>query len=218
MATESSGSFDKYLTARKVENRDIDELIALSDIGYANSALSADRDQYESRLKIFPEGQYCIEYNGKIIGACSSLVINFEDYEQEHDYDEISDKGYISNHNPSGINLYGINVVVHPEYRHMMVGKHLYEIRRNICKKLNLKSIVIGGRIPNYHKYADKMTADEYVNQVKQQEIYDPVLNFQLRNGFIYKRILPDYLPEDHASLEYATLMEWYNPYYIPNQ
>lgn len=33
---------------------------------------------------------------------------------------------------------------------------------------------MFGGRIPNYHKYADKMRPKEYIEQVRKREIYDP--------------------------------------------
>ncbi|MBD5028264.1 carbon-nitrogen hydrolase, partial [Xanthomonas citri pv. citri] len=74
------------------------------------------------------------------------------------------------------------------------------------------------GRIPNYHKYAEEMTAREYVEQVTRHQIYDPVLSFQLMNGFTLMRINPNYLPDDTASIKYATLMEWNNVDYLPQQ
>ncbi|HET7579586.1 MAG TPA: bifunctional GNAT family N-acetyltransferase/carbon-nitrogen hydrolase family protein, partial [Bacillales bacterium] len=174
------------------------------------------REHFESQLNIFPEGQVCIEYDGEIIGSCSSIIVNFEEYGEDHSFDEIADEGFIRNHNPDGVNLYGIEVVVHPDYRSMKIGRRLYEERRKICQKFNLKSILFGGRIPNFHKYADQMTAEEYVEQVIKKNLYDPVLTFQLMNGFQLRTVMPHYLPDDRVSLEYATLMEWHNPDYVP--
>jgi len=48
-----------------------------------------------------------------------------------------------------------------------------------------------------------------------EKKIYDPVLTFQLGNGFVIKRILKDYLPEDKESQGYAALLEWSNPFYV---
>lgn len=58
--------------------------------------------------------------------------------------------------------------------------RRMYEYRKELCEKLNLKAIMFGGRIPNYHKYADKMRPKEYIEHVRNREIYDPVLTFQL--------------------------------------
>jgi predicted amidohydrolase len=83
-----------------------------------------------------------------------------------------------------------------------------------LCEKLNLKGIAFGGRIPNYHKYADNNSPKEYIEKVKNKEIHDPVLNFQLSNDFHPARILKDYLEGDSDSGEFAVLLEWDNIYY----
>src|SRR5690606_17842532 len=54
----------------------------------------------------------------------------------------------------------------------------------------------------------------EYIQKVRDKEINDPVLNFQLSNDFHPAKILKGYLPGDEASSEYAVLLEWDNIYY----
>jgi predicted amidohydrolase len=71
--------------------------------------------------------------------------------------------------------------------------------------------MMIGGRIPGYHKYADKMSAREYVEQVIGKVIVDPVLTAQTANGFALKGLIPDYVPNDDESRGYATYLEWPN-------
>lgn len=213
MTDKNKSVIERDIIVRNIETKDIDEVLELA-LNVFGPDIAFKRKHIENQLKLFPEGQICIEYQGTIIGSSSSLIVNIEDYNTHHSFDEIADKGYIRNHQPNGKNLYGIEVVVHPEYRHMKIGKRLYEARRKLCEKLNLKSIVIGGRIPNYHKYANKMSAAEYTRRVLDQDIYDPVLSFQHKNGFILKGVMPNYLPEDKASMAYATLMEWQNPHF----
>ncbi len=207
--------FEHRLEIRQTEYKDIDEIIQLQSICFPGME-PWKREHLESHLEIFPEGQFCAELNGEIIGSCSSLIINFDEYDDRHTWSDITDDGYITNHNPDGYNLYGIEVMVHPKYRKMKVGYRLYEERKELARKLNLKSIIIGGRIPNYHKYADEMRPREYVEQVRLHKIYDPVLSFQLLNEFTLMRINPNYLEDDLASQKYATLMEWNNVDYHP--
>jgi predicted amidohydrolase len=101
--------------------------------------------------------------------------------------------------------------MVDPEYRNMKLSRRLYAARQKLAREKNLQGIAIGGRIPNYHKYADKMSAAEYVQKVIDKKLYDPVLTAQLANGFVLKRLLPDYLPSDEESKGYATFLEWNN-------
>ena len=208
-------NFEKKIEIRQIQRKDFAEIITLQKICFPNME-PWKREHLESHLNIFPEGQMCVEYDGEIIGSCSSLIINFDEYDDQHTWDEITDNGYITNHDPEGYNLYGMEVMVHPEYRRMKIGRRLYEARKDIARKFNLKSIVIGGRIPNYFKHADKMSPRQYVEEVIIHNIYDPVLTFQIMNGFTLKRINRNYLDDDKASLAYATLMEWNNIDYQP--
>ncbi|MBN3553337.1 bifunctional GNAT family N-acetyltransferase/carbon-nitrogen hydrolase family protein [Fictibacillus nanhaiensis] len=210
--------FEKKIELRNIEFEDIDEILELQQICFPGNMEPWEREQLESHLRIFPEGQFCVTYEGKIVGSCSSLMVNFDEYDDKHTWDEITDKGYITNHDPEGFNLYGIEVMVHPEYRRMKIGARLYEARKELAEQKNLKSIILGGRIPNYHKHSKEMTPREYVREVIQHNIYDPVLTFQLMNGFTVMRLNKSYLPDDKQSNAYATLMEWNNVDYIPNK
>ncbi len=110
--------------------------------------------------------------------------------------------------------LYGIDVFVHPEYRGLRLARRLYDVRKELCERYNLRAMVVGGRIPGYAAHADELTPREYIHKVRMKELYDPILTFQLSNGFQVKKILRDYLPGDSESHEYATLLEWSNIYH----
>jgi predicted amidohydrolase/ribosomal protein S18 acetylase RimI-like enzyme len=208
--------FEKKMIIRPMRHDDINKIIELQSFCFPEMQ-PWKVDHLESHLSIFEEGQLVAELDGEIIGSCSSLIINFDEYDDRHTWDDVTDNGYITNHNPDGYNLYGIEVMVHPEYRRMKVGHRLYEARKDLARQLNLKSIIIGGRIPNFHKYSDEMSPREYVDAVSMHKIYDPVLSFQLMNSFTLMRINPNYLPDDKKSQKYATLMEWNNVDYRPS-
>lgn len=207
--------FEKKMIIRNLEEKDIDTIIRMQDICFPGMD-PWEKKHLESHLNIFPEGQFVAEYEGKVIASCSSLIINFDEYDDVHTWGDVTDDGYITNHNPDGYNLYGIEVMVDPQYRRMKIGQRLYEARKDLARKLNLKSIIIGGRIPYYHRYEKDMSAREYVEAVKLHQIYDPVLTFQLINDFRLIRINPNYLPDDIQSKKFATLMEWNNIDYVP--
>jgi predicted amidohydrolase/ribosomal protein S18 acetylase RimI-like enzyme len=165
-------------------------------------------------LDIFPDGQLCVLVDGKVAGCALSLIVDYKKFGDKHTYEEITANYTFNTHDPEGDVLYGIDVFIHPDFRGMRLGRRLYDMRKELCENLNLRGIVFGGRIPNYNKHATEMTPKEYILKVKQKEIYDPVLTFQISNDFHVKRILNGYLSGDEQSLEYATLMEWSNIYY----
>ena len=99
------------------------------------------------------------------------------------------------------------------------MARRLYDARKELCERLNLKSIVFGGRIPNYASHSLHFSPKEYINKVKSKEIHDIVLSFQLANEFHVKKILTNYMPGDEESKSCATLMEWNNVLYSePNK
>lgn len=172
----------------------------------------------DTLLKTFPEGQFCILVNQKVVAVALAIIVDYKKYGDNHTYKTITGNYSFKTHDPRGDVLYGIDVFVHPDFRGMRLAKRLYEVRKDLCENLNLKSIMAGGRIPNYAKYAPDVTPREYIEKVKRKEIYDPTLSFQLGNDFYVKKVLKNYLEGDSSSMEYATLLEWRNIYYEKNE
>ena len=171
-------------------------------------------EQIEKLVVKFPEGQVVIKINGQLAGCALSIIIDYDEFEDNHTYEDITGKYTFDTHTEDGDILYGIDVFIKPEFRGLRLGRRLYDYRKELCEKLNLKGIVFGGRIPNYHTYADKLTPKEYIAKVRIKEIQDPVLNFQISNDFHPAKVMKGYLEGDKDSNEYAVLMEWDNIYY----
>lgn len=174
-----------------------------------------EKSKINKLLHIFPEGQFCVEVDTKVVACALAIRIKYDDFGDNHTYYEITGGYTFKTHNDEGDYLYGIEVFVHPDYRDLRLGRRLYDARKELCEQLNLKGILAGGRIPNYNKFADELAPREYIAKVKQKEIYDPTLTFQLSNDFHVKKVLRGYLPGDSESKEYATLLEWNNIYYV---
>ncbi|MEZ4838249.1 GNAT family N-acetyltransferase [Flavobacterium sp.] len=171
----------------------------------------------EKLLSIFPEGQLVVLVDGKVVGSALSLIIDYRKVIANHTYAQITGNYSFDTHNPSGEVLYGIDVFIHPKFRGLRLGRRLYDARKELCEQLNLKSIIFAGRIPNYIDYKEELSPKQYIEKVKQKELYDPVLSFQISNDFHVKKIMKNYLVGDTSSNEYAVLMEWNNIYYDEN-
>lgn len=177
------------------------------------------RAQIASQLAIFPEGQFVIEVEGRVVATASSLIVDSASHGDWHDWKKSTDDGYIRNHDPKGDTLYGIEIMVDPDFRGMKLSRRLYDARKELARSRNLTGIMIGGRIAGYGQYADQMTAREYVERVIVKTLVDPVLTPQLSNGFVLKGLIPGYFPSDSESRGYATFLEWSNLDYVaPNK
>ncbi|GGZ46663.1 carbon-nitrogen hydrolase family protein [Mesonia mobilis] len=200
----------KYLTLE-----DFEELKEATEAAYHSMPNSYWKlDEIGKLISLFPEGQIVIKVNGDIAGCALSVIVDFDEIDDNHTYDDIAGDTSFKIHDEEGDTLYGIDVFIKPDYRGLRLGRRLYDYRKELCENLNLKGIVFGGRIPNYHKFSKDISPLQYIEKVRSKEIHDPVLNFQLSNDFHPVRILKGYLEGDDDSGEYAVLMEWDNVYY----
>jgi predicted amidohydrolase/GNAT superfamily N-acetyltransferase len=182
---------------------------------YSNMPNSYWKESHiKSLIDKFPEGQIVIKVNDQLAGCALSIIVDYDDFDDHHTYKEITGNYTFDTHNQKGDVLYGIDVFIKSEYRGLRLGRRLYDYRKELCEKLNLRGIAFGGRIPNYHKHSDTLTPKQYIEQVRRKEIKDPVLNFQISNDFHPSKILKGYLEGDEASNEFAVLLEWDNIYY----
>jgi len=202
------------LILRTLKRSDYKAVKAIMEKVYSNMEGAWAADEYAALIKKFPEGQICIEDNGNIVAAALAIIVQYSDFGDKHTYAKITGNGKFDTHNADGDTLYGVDVFVDPEYRSLRLGRRLYDGRKELCENLNLRAMVAGGRIPGYNQHAGEMTPAKYVEMVRNKELTDPILTFQLSNEFHVRKIIKGYLPYDSESKAYATLLEWINVYY----
>ena len=163
---------------------------------------------------MFPEGQFVAvdPASHTVVGMLACLIVLWDDYNILGNWREFTDAGMFTNHDPEhGHTLYGAEVMVLPTMQGRGIGKKLYAARRKLAEHLRLLRVRAGARLANYHLYADRMTAEEYTIRVVHEELGDPTLSFQLKQGFDVLAVVSGYLPNDLKSLGYAAVIEWIN-------
>ena len=134
--------FQWSVKVRQLKIEDFDELLAMQQRCFPGLT-PWTREQIESQLAIFPEGQIVIEIDGELAASSSSLLLQYESGIAWHDWTKIADSGYIRNHNKSGDTLYGIEIMVDPKYRGMKLARRLYDARKELCRDRNIDRIII---------------------------------------------------------------------------
>jgi len=197
---------------RRARLEDIPAIYACQAAAYASFPATGLCDERQLRLQLeaFPEGQFVAVRRGEIVGYAASLIVQLDEDSPWYSYVEITGTGTFTTHDPSGDTLYGADIAVHPKHRGKGIAGLLYEARKKLVRRLNLRRMVAGGRIPGYQAVAGKMTAEEYVERVIRGELRDPALNAHLKAGYTVRGVHMGYL-RDEQSLDYATYLEWEN-------
>lgn len=155
------------------------------------------KENYLKHLEIFPEGQLVALHGDKVIGGTTTMRYHFDlEHPAHHTFAETVAGGWLTNHQPDGEWLYGIDVSVHPHYRGQGIARKFYEIRSTIAKQLGCRGQLTVGMLNGYHRYADAMDIETYYEKVKAHEIFDPTVSVQEKIGFQIKGLVKDYLSD----------------------
>jgi GNAT superfamily N-acetyltransferase len=176
-------------------------------------------ENYRHQVNLFAEGQMVAvitledgrEY---VIGATSTFRIDMDsDHPEQHTFAEIVGENWFPHHNPNGAWLYGADVSVDPAYQRRGIGSKLYDARRALVKRLNLRGEIAGGMLPGYDQHRATHSIEQYVEAVKRGHLQDPTVSAQLRNGFEVRGVLYNYLT-DPRSDNHSALIVRPNPDY----
>ncbi|TDL35221.1 GNAT family N-acetyltransferase [Jeotgalibacillus sp. S-D1] len=202
------------ISIRNYSHDDIEDLIRIQREAFPPpfpKELLFQPDHILQHIERFPQGALCVEVDHQLAGSLTCLVVNLK-YGQKHTWKEITDSGYIRNHQPGGNTLYVVDLCVSPAFRGFGIGKELLRAAYETVVHLDLDRLAGGGRMPGYSKVAHQMTAEDYFQKIKYGDCHDPVITFLLKCGRVPVELLPNYI-EDEESLNWAVLMEWKNPF-----
>lgn len=195
---------------------DFDELIRIQAESFPPpypEELLWNHEQLTSHITHYPHGAICIEVDGELAGSMTSLRMNWDpDHPAQHTWAEVTDDGYIRNHQPDGNTLYIVDLCVRPKYRKWGLAQLMMQAMYHLVIVQGLDRLLGAGRMPGYHLVAGQMSAESYLERVVEGEFRDPVVSFLLRCGRMPVGVTADYL-DDEESCNHAALMEWRNPF-----
>ena len=172
--------------------------------------------QLDSQRRAFPEGQLVADCGGEVVGAASMLIVKWDDFLLDQTWKHVTGDGSFNTHDPSGLTLFGAELVVNLIRRGTGAARSLYLAQRRLCRRLNLRRVILAARMPGYAVREEAMSPETYAQRVVWGDIEDPNLRFAIGLGFQYCGVIRGYLPEDRESRGNAALFVWLNPLYSP--
>ncbi|NHJ47820.1 MAG: hypothetical protein FK733_08535 [Asgard group archaeon] len=198
---------------RKASIKDLSEIIRVEKEAWPEGT-EASEAMFRSRIETYPDGVFVALHKRKIIGVVAFMLIDYDVDNPIPTWNEATDNGMIKGtHNPDAETIFGVDLTATPDAPRGTGTRLLMEVGRQAISK-NLKRGVLGGRLPEYKKYADKMTPEEYLNAENENgEPLDPEVRFYKRAGLQIGKILPSYF-DDPDSLDFGVMLIWDNPFY----
>jgi GNAT superfamily N-acetyltransferase len=96
----------------------------------------------EKHLHVFPEGQFCAEMDGQIVGSATNLIVSLKPQYRQHSWHDIVGYDNLTAHDPNGDSLYADDIVTSSSYRRRGIGTALMSARKQICINNGLRRII----------------------------------------------------------------------------
>ena len=204
-----------------VTNTRLEHVQALEEIqrlvfGHLPEIAQFTAAMYSRHIEVFPEGQF----TALITEGDQSVVMGATTTFRTADFDHIrhpfdGSTSWLSDHDLEGEWLYGVDISVHPKYQRRGVATQIYIARADLVKRLNLRGEVAAGLLAGYYRYQNNLSIEQYVEKVMSKELIDPTVSAQIRNGFVIRDILYNYV-DNPQSNNCAALIVRENPHYHP--
>lgn len=190
---------------RKPEMGDVKTLVELEKKIWGD--MYANESRWVSRINIFPDGMRIAEKKGEIVGVVSTLIINWK-YPKNvfPTWAEASGNGMITNHDPNGNVLYGIDLGVLP--RNLGAARELVKFTVDLYRELSLQGGGLGCRIPSMARYVEENKIREVTSElVGKVALDDTQVSFWISCGFDIVAPKEAYFPEDEESLGWGIIL-----------
>lgn len=212
MTTEKVAYYEELangLVVRNTQPADAQQLEELQKIVFPTLAVDEliRAVHYLRHLEVFPEGQFVVTDRDKVIGMTTTMRTNFDFENHHHTFKETIAGGWLSNHDPGGDWLYGLDMGILPAYRGRGLARSLYRARQTVARTLGLKGQLTVGMMSGYGAVSKDISGQQYYEELRQGLRKDPTLTPQMKIGFVPVALMPEHL-NDPVCGNYGVLIK----------
>ena len=211
MATSARKAMTILVAIRPFRPDDIAAYLELQETAWDETMAAAEAKLIE-RHRIFPDGLFVAEHDGQVVGCATFIRISDYDEVVKPSWDDVTDSGWCSTHDPDGSVLFGVDLSV-AKGAPRLAAPLLFMAAMEFAISIGAEAVVWGGRMPRYHKFADRMTPEEYLHSRTRSGRYlDPEVQLYSKiPGVEIRGVVPEYF-KDFESLNNGVLLRWPNP------
>jgi hypothetical protein len=199
---------------RKVRADDLQGIMAVDQAAYQGSGPEslATSSMMAARIRNGADWFWVAEKNNEII-AILSLMPTTTPPTQFTSWEQCTDDGTLNSLDETGTFVYGVALSAKPGAGNAVdillaesAGQTIYR---------NKRMLYLCGRIPRYHRYSNKMSAEEYFAATrKDNTALDPQIQMYESLGFDKIRLVHNAFTGDLESMGFGVLFTKTNPYF----
>lgn len=205
---------------RNVRHEDLDNILKIDNevYGQISEEVTSDKEKMNSRISIGKDWFFVAEVNGEVVGFLSLQPTN-KPIDKFISWENSTDNGSIkSTYDEGGAYVYGIALTISKKARGLGLSELLFKEAAKKMIKTRKKLVYFSGRMPGYHKYSNKMTAEDYYNATikkKGKEVpLDPQIRMYESYGLKKVRLVQEGFKGDKESGDYSVVFKADNPFY----
>jgi GNAT superfamily N-acetyltransferase len=183
----------------KIVNTSLEHAYIIPDLLRAAYENTLDESGYMSssdilqQLQSFPEGQFVALDDQRVTGMISFMRTNYSPFYPPLPWLAMIGGTSLSNHEPDGKWLYGVELAVHPLCQKQGIGTRLLKTYFAICETYQLAGFYCGAILSGYFRYQNTLSSREYAERVLQGELHDPNVALHQRIGLEIGPIIEPY-------------------------
>lgn len=192
-------SNDKMVVRSLNSREELEKLIKLENEVWPQD-LACSRENFYKRYESFKEGFLIAEdKNGNVFGSFYGIFLNYQ-VGQGINWHRDSGAGTGSTHNMSANSMFGISITS-KEGSPQGSMRGIVTAWKNLATEYKKKYIYGGSRVSGFHQHS--CSIEEYVKDVADKKIFDPVLTKWLGCGMSPGGIIENYF-DDPESKNYG--------------
>jgi len=189
---------------RHAESRDLEILDQLESLCWSKETRTSKK-RIHARIKAYPQGQFVLEREGRVVGVIYSQRIESPERLQGETASRVH-----SLHTPFGevVQLLAINI--HPEFQNLSLGDQLLEFMLQRCSLMKGVKSVCGVTICKEYHSGKSVPFAEYIHSRDEEgRIQDSVLSFHESHGASIEKALAGYRPKDVNNEGFGVLIHY---------
>jgi GNAT superfamily N-acetyltransferase len=196
------------LDVERTQKKHVAQLDALQKLVFPTLAPEQrfEARHYLRHIELFPEGQLVVLDGDRVVGATSTIRMDFDLAHPDHTFADIIQGGWLTSHQPGGAWLYGADISVHPDDRRRGIARSLYRARHEVVRALRLRGQVTVGMPSGYGAVKDQLPAQQYYDELVAGTRSDPTISAQRAVGFELRGLVPAYI-DDPVCDNYGVLL-----------